>query len=359
MRQFNVEFFDRSLTFKHRDSVYDPIIDDDYISAVTNTLEISSTSAVKPGYFVYITNENVKFFGIVTDAAPGEVITTVSYKPFITLFDEEFLMDCYDQGTGTKSHPDLETSMQDYMKQMYVTTSDNSKKLNLNITNSVPSSSRTTNWSFYILPDREESHYSIVNLYSNIIVNALKMYGVVIRVQPVFSEKRIDLFIEKRTTLFNIDANLDNVVVKTLKYNDRPTGTNKLVVYNSDNYSLSPAIFYVHPDRTWDLNDTNRITPVVTKIASVTPDQETGFAGAAVDLAYSTLSGAEWDNLIELVTAANDSLIRPMSLHTGQVVSVWYKGGQYTSILTGRGFEGNQVTLYFGSERIKYSKRRR
>lgn len=358
MRQFNVEFFDRTLTFVHRDSVYDPTIDDDYISAVSNNVEISSTDKIENGHFVYITSEDIKFFGIVTDVAPGEDITTVTYKPFISLFDEEFLMDCYDQGTGDASHPKLEDALYSYMRKMYVTTSDTHKRLNLEIVNAVSEAKKTSNWSFYILPDVEGSHYSIVNLYTTIIVNALKMYGVVVSVQPIFSSKKIVLTINKIDSTFNIDGNLDNVNVKTLKYNERPTGTNKLVVYNNQYYSDDPIIFYVHPDRSWDIEDTNRITPVVTKVSSVSPSTEGGFAGAAVDLAYSTLSGAEWDNLIELETIANDPIIRPMDLETGQLVSIWYKGGKYSSILTGRGFEGDHVTLYFGSERIKYSKRK-
>lgn len=359
MRQFDVHFFDRSLTYKHRDSVYDPIIDDDYISAVTNNIDISSTSAVKAGYFVHITNDDINFFGLVTDVSPGEAKTTVTYKPFITLFDEDFLFYCYDQGTGSVSHPDLETAIYNYIRRMYVTTSDTAKRLNLEVVNNVSEANRTTNWSFYILPDSDTSNYNVANLYSDILVNALKRYGVAVRVEPVFSQKKIVLTIEKRLTLFNIDADLDNVVVKTLKYNDRPTGVNKLIVYNSSDYTQSPIVFYVHPDRSWDLDNERRITPVVTKISCVSPNDQTSFAEAALDSAYSTLSGAEWDNLIELETVANDPLIHPMTLRPGQVVCVRYKTGSYTSILTGKKIEGDLVTLLFGSERIQYSKRTR
>lgn len=358
MRQFNVEFFDRTLTYKHRDSAYNIIIDDDYISAVTNNMEISSTDKVVNGDFIYITTDDIKFFGIVTDVSPGEYTTSITYKPFMSLFDEDFLFNYRDQGTGERTHPTLEEALENYIKRMYITTPDTTKRLNIEVINSVPEANKTSNWSFNITPMQEGSVYNIVNLYTSIITAALKKYGVAILVEPIFSAHKIRLNIVKINSTFKIDGDLDNVKVQTLKYNERPNGVNKLVVYNSSNFSET-AIFYVHPDRTWDLDgDNNRITPVVTKVTSVTPDETYGFAGPAVEAAYSTFSGTEWDNLIELQTVANDPIIAPMDLDIGQKITLYYKGGVYTSILTGRHLETDLVTLYFGSERIQYSKRR-
>lgn len=149
-----------------------------------------------------------------------------------------------------------------------------------------------------------------------------------------------------------------------MKYNERPNGINKLVVYNSTDFT-SPVTFYVYTDRTWGIGEESgkeRITPVVMDAQIVTPDSSyedplDGFAVAALDAAYSTLSGLQWDNLIELETAVNDPLVKPYEMNIGQLVSIWYKGGKYTSMLTGKTYSNNTVTLLFGSERIQYSKR--
>lgn len=365
MRQYNVEFFGRAdLRYKHRDTVYDTLIDDDYISASTSTIEISSTDKVINGDYIYLTDEDIKFFGVVSDVSPGEFRTTVTFKPFISIFDEPFLFDTNNQGTSNTNHRTLEATIAYYISSLYVNPSDSLQALPIVVTNSVPAANQIAKWSLNLTPDTEGSHYCLINLYSVLIVNALKKYGISIKVEPRFSgtSPKIYLTIENNTaSLFKIDANLDNVDVKTLKYNDRPTGVNKLIVYNTDDYTQS-LTFYVHTDRTWDHENNRRIYPVVRECSSVAPNSEyedplEGFAVAAVDTAFSSLSGLEWDNLIELDTMINDPIVKPLDIKIGQNVSIWYKGGSYSSILTGRSFQTNSVTLLFGSERIRYSKR--
>lgn len=367
MRQYNVEFFARAnLQFKHRDTVYDTLIDDDYISASTSTIEISSTDKISNGDYIYLTDEDVKFFGVVSDVSPGEYKTTVTFKSFISIFDELFLFDTSNQGTSNTNHRTLEATLTYYITTVYVNPSDSDalQALPIAVVNSVPVSNQTARWSLNLTPDTEGSHYCLIHMYSVLIVNALKKYGVSIKVEPRFSgsTRKIYLTIEKNTSApFKIDANLDNVSVKTLKYNDRPTGVNKLVVYNSENYANS-LTFYVHTDRTWSYQNVDRIYPVVRESTAVAPDNDyedpiEGFAAAALDTAYNSLSGLEWDNLIELDTRINDPIIKPLDIKIGQLVTIWYKGASYSSILTGRSFQSNSVTLLFGSERIRYSKR--
>ena len=121
--------------------------------------------------------------------------------------------------------------------------------------------------------------------------------------------------------------------------------------------------FFVHTDRTFSVDETqNRITPVVRDVKGTQPDSDvtdpsTAFAVAALDVAYSVFSGIEWDNLIELETFISDDNIRPMSMEIGQTIKLWYKGGTYQSILTGKTIGTDGITLLFGSERIQYSKR--
>lgn len=364
MRQFNVDIFNRSLGFVGHTIIDVRSIDDDYIAAKANTIEFKTIpNVITNGDFIRLENDFISFFGVVTDVSPGKELTTLQFKPFISVFDELFLFDTKNQNTdATVSHRTLEETIRYYVNSLYINNADTLQNLPLSISID-PTITQTKNWSLNITPDVEGSHYSIIHLYSVLIVNALKKYGVVIHVAPNFSSRTIHLTITKQFQEFKIDANLEDVFVKTLKYNDRPTGTNKLVVYDDQDYSQT-ITFYVYTDRSWGVDNVDRITPVVLETRSVTRDEEfedpvEGFAASALDLAYSTLSGLQWDNLIELEASPVNKNIEPTQILIGQTVSIWYKGGKYTSILTGKIISPNSITLLFGSERIEYSKRLR
>lgn len=184
MQQYNVEFFDRTLTYKHRDIVYGINIDDDYLAAVTNSMDISATDLVINGDFIRITSDDVDFFGVVSDVSPGEYITTVSYRPFITIFDEPFAFNITRQGIDSSiSHWTLEGTIKAYIDWFYTagmssTDPDELQKLPLEV-NIVPSeNNRVKNWTFYYEAQVEGTDYCITSLYSDIIVPALKLYGV-------------------------------------------------------------------------------------------------------------------------------------------------------------------------------------
>lgn len=360
MQQYNIDFFDRALTFVHN-TIIDPVpIDDDYISSPINVIDIDSTLLVKVGQFIRIQNEEYSFFGNVTDVSPGEHETRVSFKSFLAIFDEEVLFDTHLQGTGNPStRPTLEKLIFDYISDIYITNEDTLQRLPISV--EIDSSiTQTQDWSFGFRSEDEETHHTAINLYSELMVKSLNKYGVAIDINPVIHDKLIYLRITKRSVPFKIDADLASVTVKTLKYNDQAVGTNKLIVYNSLNFNQS-VIFYVHPDQSWDLEDEDRITPVVRAIRIVNPEDGTSiaFAEAALEAAYSVLSGSEWDNLIELETYTDDANVNPLNISVGQEAVIYYKEASYKTILTGKKLEKNKITLLFGSNRIEYSKRRR
>lgn len=358
MQQFNVDIFDRSMAFVHNASVDATAVDDDYISASLNLIEIPATQIVENGQFIRLQNDDYYFFGLVTEVSPGEFATRIGFKSFLTVFDEEVLFDTNWQGTGNAGvRPTLETVIRNFLTETYINSSDTYQRLPIVV--SIDSTiTQTLNWSLGLRPDRDTSHYTVANLYSEVIVPALKEYGIAITVEPIFHDHNIRLTITKKATPFKISADQDNVVVKTLKYSDKNVGTNKLIVYNEENYSQS-LTFYVHPDKTWNTTNSNRITPVVRAIKLVTPQEDTvsSFEEAAIEAAYSELSSSSWDNCIELETYVDDVNITPMELAIGQVVTIYYKEASYTSILTGRVLDGGKITLIFGSDRIEYSKR--
>lgn len=360
MPQYNVDFFNRNLSFAHN-TLLDPVpIDDDYITGPINVIDIESTLMVVRGQFVRLKSEDYSFFGVVTDVSPGEETTRVSFKSFVNVFDEEVLFDTHLQGTGKPStRPTLEKLIETYILSTYINTSDTSQRLPMTVTID-PLITQTQDWSFGYRSEDVDMHHKEVNLYSDIIVKALTKYGIAVVARPIFGLKKIELTITKRPNIFKISGDLPSVNVKTLRYNEQNTGVNKLVVYNFNNLSQS-VTFYVHPDNTWDLNNTNRIVPVQQSVKIVTPEDATSeaFAEAALEAAYSALAGLEYDNLIELETYVDDVNVAPIDLVTGQMVAVWYQGASYSSILTGRILDGSKITLLFGSDRIEFTKRRK
>lgn len=361
MLQYNVEFFDRNLDFVYNCTIDGVPIEDDYISLKVTRIDIPSTQQVLNGHFIRLQNERVSFLGVVSDVSPGEYITKVSFKPFISLFDEDFVFDTTTQGTSNTNHLSLEETILYYLGELYANSDDVYQRLPISV--EIDSYiSLTTRWSLNITPETEGSHYRIMNLYSSLLVGALKKYGVVIDAIPSFAEKNIRLVITKRVNQIKIDADLNDITVETIKYNERQTGVNKLEVYNTEDYTQY-ITFYVHSDRSWDAIDADRITPVAREVRSVAPSYAAGvnandaFADAAYDIAYSVMSGLTWDNLIELVVYYSDPNVEPLSLGIGQTAVIMYKDGRYTSILTGRIFSDETMTLLFGSERIEYSKR--
>jgi hypothetical protein len=374
MQRYSVDFFDRNLTNIYHDTVGSLDLRDDYISFQRNTITIRYTSKPLLNSFIRIHRADFSFFGVVSDIKPASDNTLdVTFKNFISVFDEDTLFDTdlqkrqstvagIDGKTNSKS---LEQMLKDQIDEQYVTCADAEQRLKIKIT----AVTSTRPWGFNLVTDTEGMHHCIIGLYGVLIVNAMKKYGVALEVEPDFVAKVVNIKIINRSidTAFNIDGNLPNVYVQTLKVNDRPTGVNKLIVYNTNDYSHRLA-FYVYKDRTWGINEKpagkERITPVSLDLKGAMPDSsiedpDEAFVLAAVDVAHSVLSGLEWDNLIEIDVSETDRLIEPLELKFGQKVTLGYKGDSYTSILTGRDISTRGLTLIFGSERIKLTKRAR
>lgn len=358
MQQFNADIFDRSLAYVCNGLTSVSSIDDDYISPKTNTLTIPKVSAeIIAGYFIRLQNEKNDFFGIITDVSPGEFETTIQFASFISIFNETILFWVGFQGLESGHANPLEGVIAHHINIYYVTTSDTLMRLPLNVYLD-PNVPDIFQWTLGITRARDEADFAVINIYTDLIIPALKRYGVSLVVTPDFNAKSIAIKLTRSAKMLNIDGDLDDVTVRTLKFNNRPLGTNKLEVVN--NYNTNVKItYYVHPDMTFSTTNTNRITPVAFETRMIMPKENTtaSFQEAALEEAYNVFSGAAWDNYIELEVAPDNKNIRPMELEIGQVVTLWYEGATYTSILTGRIIEDHCVVLLFGSERIEYTKR--
>lgn len=360
MQQFSVDIFDRSLSYICNGQTIISSIDDDYLSPQTNTISIAKVEEeILVGYFLRLQNEETEFFGLITDVSPGEYSITIQFSSFISIFDETILFWTLFQGLEEGHSNPIGAVIAHHIRTHYVSTTDTLMRLPINI-HVDPNITDIMQWTLGITRARDNANFAVVNIYQDLIVPALKRYGVSIVVKPDFNARLIDCKITISSKVLNIDGNLDDVTVRTLKYNNRPLGTNKLEVVNN----LHPTdiiTYYAHPDMSFNTTNANRITPVAFETRMIVPQEDTtaSFQAAALEEAYNVFSGAAWDNLIELEVAPDNQNILPMEMEIGQKVTLWYKGATYSSILTGKVIEDHNIILLFGSERIEYTKRAR
>ena len=359
MQQFNVDIFDRSLSYVCNGQTTVSSIDNDYLSPKTNTIAISNVNKeIIAGYFIRLQSDETDFFGLITDVSPGEFETTIQFSSFISIFNEVILFWVGFQGLEAGHVNPLEGTIAHLIRTYYVTTTDRLMYLPLNVYVD-PNIVEIGQWTLGITRTKEEINFTTLSIYADLIVPALKRYGVSLIVTPDFNRKMIDIKVTRSSKTLNIDGELNDVTVRTLKYNNRPLGTNKLEVVNNLHPTNNTIKYYAHPDMTFDTNNTNRITPVAFETRMIVPQEDTtaSFQAAALEEAYNVFSGAAWDNLIELEVAPDNQNILPMEMEIGQKVTLWYKGATYSSILTGKVIEDHNIILLFGSERIEYTKR--
>lgn len=358
MQQFNVDIFDRSLSYVCNGQTIVSSIDDDYLSPKTNTIAISNVDKeIIAGYFIRLQSDETDFFGLITDVSPGEFETTIQFSSFISIFDEVILFWVGFQGLEEGHANPLEGVIAHHIRIYYVTTTDRLMYLPLNVYVD-PSITEIRQWTLGITRTKEEIDYTTLSIYADLIVPALKRYGVSLIVTPDFNRKMIDIKVTRSSKTLNIDGELNDVKVRTLKYNNRPLGTNKLEIVNNL-HPTDTIMYYAHPDMSFNTTNANRITPVAFETRMIVPQEDTtaSFQAAALEEAYNVFSGAAWDNLIELEVAPDNQNILPMEMEIGQKVTLWYKGATYSSILTGKVIEDHNIILLFGSERIEYTKR--
>lgn len=344
MKVYNVEIFDRAFHLLDHTNVSDVSYSIDYLSPVANTITVFNCNAHK-GDYIRIQSSDDEFFGIITAiTTQSEKLINIEYKDFLSVFDTDVLFNTDLQGTST-----LETVLKNLITSMFISNTDTEQ----NIPGlSVETVGSTTDWGFNLKSDTEGKHHCIINFYSVLIARALEKYAVVITVTPDVQEQAIVLTIGAiQDTSKKIEADLPNVIEKNIVIKETTNDVNKLIVYNTADYSTN-RIYYLHPNGTYNTTNSNRITPVVQEIKAV---DGTNFATAANSEAANVFGGISYNNLIELIVLNDDTLIQPYAIDIGQKVSIISKGTVYSSILTGKTIS-DRTQLTFGTIRLDLTK---
>ena len=351
MQPFNVEIFDRQFNLIQHYNVGAIDYKYDYLSTMENSVMIAFNENVQNGDYIRIKNNTDSYFGYISAIAVNEAqqgFSEIKFKPFISLFDSSIMFDTTLQGSATT----LEQMIADYITAYWISNADSEQNI---FGLEVQTISSTSGWGFHITSDQKGLNKAVINFMTSIIRRSLTKYQVGLYAVPDFSNKKIVIQIGvKAPGTFFIEADLPNVVEKSIIVNESSQDMNKLIIYDQADL-VTNVIYYKHPDGSYDTTDDDRITPVIYAITSVAVSEGDTFADAAQDAADKQFDVDSYSNLIELTVQNEDALVMPDSLTIGQLVNVASNGTSYASILTG--VERSDVTkLTFGTVRLDLTK---
>ena len=364
MKPFNVEIFNREFELLAHTNVDDIKIDYDYLKPNDSELVIRLTGfydtfaaqavidensggllkamsipeleglmdAVGVGAYIRLQRDDTDIFGVITSVTTAEdqLLTKLGIQPFpAAIFSTEILFDTNQQGTVA-----LETVIANQITASFINSSDTIQNIpGLSVT----TTSSTVSWGMNLKSDTENMHHCVIDFYDVLIRRALEEHGIAIHTSVDFQNNTIDLTIGKVVGTQTIEADL------------------QLDVYDTANYT-TVRTYYKHTDGTYDTTNNNRLYPVVREIGTATADENNTFIVNADAVAASVFGEVTYNNLIEIKCLCDDSLIRPMDLDIGSVVTVIHEGNAYTSIMTGYELEENVINLIFGSIRADLTK---
>lgn len=353
MKPYNVEIFTPAFRMVGNTNIDSVTYKEDYLSGDENTITILPVKGVSKQDYIRISRGEEEYAGVITEITYGtdksKNLMQISYKPLMELFDTDILFDVSEQGKG---------SLEDYIcrkiSEMFIENEDAEQ----NIPGlSVETASSTTDWYFHITPAQAGGHFHIVNLMDSIIIPALSKYSIVVKAGLDIQNRAIRVCVGRAGMgVVTIEADLPNIIKKSLTIKSVSADVNKLVLYDAASDYADKRVYFLHAsDLGYDTFDRDRITPVVCEMKAVEHDENSSFESAAMNEAHNRFASLSYSNLIELTMLNGDSLVRPDEMSFGQVVRILSDKAVYTSILTGKE-RGTNTKLIFGTVRLDLTK---
>ena len=345
MKAYNVEFFDEELNYITNTCSEDINYKEDYLDPERSKITVFTDTDIKTDYFLRVKAAGVEFVGRISSIEQQDDGTAeIAFRSLAEMLDTDVLVTTSDL-TGN-----LETFINNVISDLYVDNSDDEMNIPLVITEKTS----TSTWALDLFDTDETS--KIVNLFDDIIIPAFGTYGIILTFGLDISNSQITLSIGKNTAITKyIEADLPNVLDKSIIIQKAKKRINKITVYNDEDFSEN-VTYYLHSDGSFDTTDSDRITPVVYDLLTVSTSSSGSFSDKALAKAQKTFNKNKYDNLIELSLMNDDELLSPWAVGMGQIVNVISDGVSYGSILTGREMKDNVTTLIFGTIRQELTK---
>ena len=174
MQVYRIEVFDREFNNFYHDQISEPTYSEDYIEIKRNTVKCSIDENVKAGNLIIVDDGAQTFFGFVETTNIGSDDMTITYLPYLSVFNTQVLFDTDYQGSGRS----LESVIKELIEGLFVNNSDALQ--NVPTIGDINLYSATTTWGFNLKSDKEGMHRCIVGLYDTIIRRAFNQYGIVV-----------------------------------------------------------------------------------------------------------------------------------------------------------------------------------
>jgi hypothetical protein len=338
LQAYKVEIFDRDINFKDVAAFGGQPIYFDYLTLEKTSIEVPSITAAK-GDYAHITDfsGNVVYQGIVADVEITKSTTILKLSPLLSLFDLTVSYDRTDLQNGY-----LEDFIAGIITDTFISNTD--------ILQNIPGLSATA----LTHTEAKLNLKSNVHEFYDIITKALTLYGVVVSAVLNPQKNTLAVTVGKCADTVTIEADLKNVVEKTIVFGDSYGSLNKAIFINKDN-EAERVTYYLHTDGTVSTINIDRVIPVflMTEYIEGAEDFELESEARAIE----ALTPQKYDNLIELTFLSDDKLINPANIQIGTTATIYHDGNAYTSILTG--YEKTRVLekLIFGAVRIDLTKK--
>ena len=351
MKPYSVEIFRPDFTMVGNTNINEVTYKEDYLTSDENTITVLALPGIEKQDFIRISRGSEEYAGVVTEIGYGtdrsKRLQTISYKPLVELLNTGILFDVNAQGQGT-----LEEFICDRIRETFIENPDTLQNIH---GLSVAHTSATPDWSLHITPAESGGHYNIVNLMDSVIVPAMQKYGILVKAALDIQNREIHLTVGRAGGgILTIEADLPNIIKKSVTIKQVSADVNKLILFDSTDYAATRT-YYLHSDLGYDTYDRDRITPVVCEMQAVQHEEGGSFDAAAIRAAHDKFSGLAYSNLIELMMANDDGLVKPEQMEFGQEVEIISDGVAYRSILTGRE-RGKNTKLVFGTVRLDLTK---
>lgn len=340
MPVYNVELFTPDISYRDSAQIREVDCEIDYLDVVKNKIDFGKRKIkAEKGDYIRIKSRELEILGIVSDVKSEKNKHTIEYKSFNKLWDLDVYMDF-----SELEEKSLEAWLAEAIRQLYVDSGDSLQ----NVYGLTVETTSETNAAF---PDYDTG---INNLFE-IMMDAFTQYGVIVSESMDVGNRKLKITVGKcEAKEFTIEADLDNILEKEIVIKESKESTNKLIVYNEEDYTQQ-IIYYKNENDEITTDASNRNAPVVLDCVAVKVTEKSTFAEQAEKKANTTLKPTKLNNYIEIKVISNDRLVRPKERKIGQEATVISNGEMYKTVLTGMELDG-QIKLIFGGIRIELTK---
>lgn len=336
MQPYNIESFNRDWINTGNEKTELVSWESDYLEPQINELKLSKEFSGNKNDYVLIRKKNERFEGIISEIELDSTGKKISIKELNSLLNVNVRY----SRSFLQSYS-CEQFIANLIKTAYVSVDEYQriKGLEINII------SKTSNAKLNLVDN-------IHNIQA-VCATAFNLYGITVNFEINPQEKKIIATIGICPSKEKIiEANLKNIIKKTIEVNQNNESLNKLTIYNKSNETQT-VTFYRDSAGAITTNPNGRVTPVIFDTKYIECEAE-DFTNQAEEEALNALLPEESENRIELTVMKKDSLIYPEDLKIGQKISVILGNEIYKTRLSGKTTYINEtVDLIMGSIRAK------